>query len=97
MKNTDSSSFTRRQVLKYGVAGIYGAVTSPVFSLADNANRAVELAAKKGLASILSGTTTRTEVWAYNDLIPGPVLRLRQGQRIQVVAENKLHQRVSED
>ncbi|MFC1664193.1 multicopper oxidase family protein [Pseudomonadota bacterium] len=83
---------TRRQVLKYGVAGIAGAVASPAMGLTDNANRAFEISVGKNRANILSGQAMPTEVWSYNGIVPGPVLRVQQGQRIQVVAENKLEE-----
>ncbi|MGE3279976.1 MAG: multicopper oxidase family protein [Alphaproteobacteria bacterium] len=34
----------------------------------------------------------KTAVWAYNDIVPGPALRLRQGERLQATLENCLPQ-----
>jgi FtsP/CotA-like multicopper oxidase with cupredoxin domain len=31
-----------------------------------------------------------SEVWSYNSAVPGPELRLRQGERLRVVVENRL-------
>lgn len=31
-----------------------------------------------------------TPVWAYNDMVPGPEIRIRQGDRLRVVVENGL-------
>ena len=40
-------------------------------------------------AAIIPGTR-ETEVWAYNDTVPGPVLRFRQGERAHIAVENRL-------
>lgn len=91
MNNFDTR-FTRRQILKCGFIGVTSAIAWPVLGKSKNANRAVEFTAAKSQVKILSGSQGSTEVWSYNELIPGPVLRIRQGQRVQVVAENKLDQ-----
>jgi FtsP/CotA-like multicopper oxidase with cupredoxin domain len=39
---------------------------------------------------MLGDKTPPTEVWAYNGLEPGPVLRLRQGTPFRAVVENRL-------
>jgi FtsP/CotA-like multicopper oxidase with cupredoxin domain len=33
-----------------------------------------------------------TAVWAYNDTVPGPEIRIRQGERLRIVVENGLPQ-----
>ena len=31
-----------------------------------------------------------TAVWSYNGAVPGPEIRLRQGDRVRITVENKL-------
>ncbi len=33
-----------------------------------------------------------TSVWAYNDAVPGPEIRVRQGDRLRIVIDNSLHE-----
>ncbi len=40
-------------------------------------------------AAIVPGQR-ETEVWAYNDSVPGPTLRFRQGERARILVENRL-------
>jgi FtsP/CotA-like multicopper oxidase with cupredoxin domain len=42
--------------------------------------------------SLLGPKEPNTAVWAYNGTVPGPVLRLGQGQRLRVAVENGLAQ-----
>jgi FtsP/CotA-like multicopper oxidase with cupredoxin domain len=40
--------------------------------------------------SLLGPTNPPTDVWAYNGRVPGPVLRVRQGERLRVDVVNEL-------
>jgi FtsP/CotA-like multicopper oxidase with cupredoxin domain len=46
------------------------------------------LVAAPHLASLVSGHTT--EVWGYNNAIPGPMIELREGQRVTIDFANRL-------
>jgi len=48
------------------------------------------LAARPGRAALAGPTFPETPVWSYNGSVPGPTLRVRQGDRVRVVAENGL-------
>ncbi|TIS53327.1 multicopper oxidase family protein [Mesorhizobium sp.] len=41
-------------------------------------------------ASLTGGSGPQTAVWAYNDTVPGPALRLRQGEPVRITVENGL-------
>ena len=41
-------------------------------------------------AQLVPDQYPRTDVWAYNGSVPGPVLRVRQGDRLRVRVENRL-------
>ena len=43
-----------------------------------------------GQAPILGQSSPQTGVWCYDGQIPGPQIRLRQGGRVRVIAENRL-------
>jgi FtsP/CotA-like multicopper oxidase with cupredoxin domain len=48
------------------------------------------LAAGPGRASLVGPSYPETAVWSYNGMVPGPEIRLRQGERLEVAVENRL-------
>ncbi len=58
------------------------------------ATRAVEkmLVAAEGRVAIVGPPYPETAVWSYDGTVPGPEIRLRQGERLQVTVENRLSQ-----
>jgi len=79
------------------LAGLAGAAVAPLLplrgsSLAAAETRLVEakLVAAPASAQLVPEKYPSTEVWAYNGSVPGPVLRLRQGERLRVAVENRL-------
>jgi FtsP/CotA-like multicopper oxidase with cupredoxin domain len=48
------------------------------------------LEAARARLPIVGATHPGTDVWCYNGRVPGPVLRLPQGQPIRITVENKL-------
>lgn len=82
---------SRRSLLLAG-AGL--AVTArlgsrPTFAAETQEYRIAAAPARVGL---LGGSHPETDVWAYNGSVPGPALRLRQGEPARIVVENKLTQ-----
>jgi spore coat protein A len=55
---------------------------------ADGPFRLFEVAEKLGSASIVPGLAT--PVYGYNGLVPGPVIKVRQGQRVKLRVRNQL-------
>jgi Multicopper oxidase len=43
-------------------------------------------------ASLIGGKYPETDVWAYNGAVPGPTLRVRQGEPVRIAVENRLDQ-----
>jgi FtsP/CotA-like multicopper oxidase with cupredoxin domain len=76
---------TRRALLAAGAASLLapGAVT---------AQSARMLRAAPASVRLVPEPHPPTEVWAYDGTVPGPELRLRQGERLRVVVENALPQ-----
>jgi FtsP/CotA-like multicopper oxidase with cupredoxin domain len=44
----------------------------------------------KPAAVAIAGSKKLTDVWSYSGLVPGPEIRVRQGDRLRVVVENQL-------
>jgi FtsP/CotA-like multicopper oxidase with cupredoxin domain len=85
---TDSSfMISRRNILLAG-AGAALAAGTPWKSLADSA-REIRIAAAPGRASLV-GNHPQTEVLGYDGKVPGPTLRLKQGEPVRIIVENKL-------
>src|SRR5438876_6442815 len=80
-----------RRSLMAGAAGIMvGAGMRPRILRA--AADETQLVAAPGRAAIAGPDFPDTAVWSYNAAVPGPELRLRQGERLRVVLENRLKQ-----
>jgi FtsP/CotA-like multicopper oxidase with cupredoxin domain len=54
------------------------------------AGQEYRIIAKPAQASLVGGNYPPTDVWAYDGQVPGPTLRLRQGEPVRIVVENKL-------
>ncbi|MFJ1311891.1 multicopper oxidase family protein [Agrobacterium sp. P15N1-A] len=54
--------------------------------------RELRIAAVPARVPLTGETHPYTEVWAYDTKVPGPVLRLRQGDPVRIVVENQLTQ-----
>ena len=55
-----------------------------------SASSSFTLKAAPGKTRFSPGSTAATAVWSYNNKVPGPEIRVRQGDQIQVVVENAL-------
>ncbi len=53
-------------------------------------DRDYRITAAPGQASLVGGNRPKTEVWAYDGTVPGPVFRVRQGEPVRIVVENRL-------
>ena len=52
----------------------------------------VRLKAAPAAAPILGSGKPEVQVWAYNGQVPGPEIRVRQGDRLRVIVENALNE-----
>ena len=48
------------------------------------------LVAEPGHAHLVGGSYPETAVWSYNAAVPGPEIRVRQGEHLRIAVENKL-------
>jgi FtsP/CotA-like multicopper oxidase with cupredoxin domain len=49
-----------------------------------------DLVARPGRAALVGAPYPETSVWSYNGAIPGPEIRVRQGERLRISVENRL-------
>src|SRR5712692_2845859 len=69
------------------------ATTAPLRLLhAAGVRSGVTLIAEPGRVPLVGAPYPETNVWSYDGKVPGPELRLRQGERLRVVVENHLSQ-----
>src|SRR5262245_51937088 len=88
MSRTLPARHTRRSLLQ-GAAGVALASRLPRPVLASS-----DLTLFPGLAKVRLGDGRLSEVdaWAYNGSVPGPQLRVRQGEHVSVAVDNRLAQ-----
>ncbi|MBX9589271.1 MAG: multicopper oxidase family protein [Hyphomonadaceae bacterium] len=80
------ATLTRRSVLS-GAAGLACAALLPRTAMAGSS---FKLIPKQVKAPLIGQPHPDTVVWAYNDLMPGPPIRVRQGDRLKIAVENQL-------
>ena len=92
MSELRSTTFSRRSLLAGGASA--GLVTLlPRNARASSPGlREYKLVAAPGRASLVGAARPQTDVWAYEGTVPGPEIRVRQGDRLRVVVENRLSQ-----
>jgi FtsP/CotA-like multicopper oxidase with cupredoxin domain len=88
-----NSSFemSRRSVLLAG-AGIILTTAAAPWVAGAAAVREIRLAAMTGRVSLVGESHPQTDVLGYDGMVPGPMLRLRQGEPVRIIVENKLDQ-----
>jgi len=80
----------RSFLLGVGATGLLSAL--PINSGRAGSDGVVKLSSKPTQFDILAGAGPITDVWAYNGRVPGPELRVRQGERLRVRFENGIPQ-----
>ena len=80
---------TRRSIL-LGAAGAAAAGAAAKTGLASAPVQEIKLVAAAGRWPLVGKTQPETDVWCYDGRIPGPELRIRQGEPVRVVVENRL-------
>src|SRR5712691_7737622 len=78
-----------RRALLTGAGGIaLRSVLRPSF--ANTEITEYRLTATPGVANLPGGGYPNTAVWAYDGTVPGPEIRVRQGDPVRIVVTNKL-------
>jgi len=86
----DSSSFMSRRSVLLSTAGVAFTIATPWRLRADGV-REIRIAAAPGRVSLM-GSGPQTDVLGYDGKVPGPTLRLKQGQPVRIIVENRLDQ-----
>ena len=81
----------RREALRGGLAAAVG-VLLPLRPGRSAAGGALRLRPGPGSAKLLGGDEPQTAVWCYNKVVPGPEIRVRQGDWLNVLVDNGLAQ-----
>jgi FtsP/CotA-like multicopper oxidase with cupredoxin domain len=80
------NTITRRSVL-HGAAGLTAAILMPRHA---HAAADVKLVAATAKVPMVGGQHPETSVWVFNGTVPGPEIRVRQGERVRIAVENRL-------
>lgn len=84
-----------RRKFMIGTAGLVSAAQFPVLSLARTGNTEFELVAGPAKKKLYRPDAEASDVWAYNGEVPGPEIRVRRGDRVQVRFTNALEEPTS--
>ena len=82
---------TRRAFLSTGLAA-GAAVAAPIGGAWPKTDRDLTLNVRPAKTNIVGEQYSDTQVWAYNDRIPGPIIRARRGERLRARVRNHLSQ-----
>jgi FtsP/CotA-like multicopper oxidase with cupredoxin domain len=88
MNSTSRRGITRRFLLASGIA-LTSTALLPKPSIAE-APREIRLRAGPSRAPLVGGEYPDTAVWAYNDSVPGPAIRVRRGEPLRIAVQNQL-------
>ena len=81
--------FSRRSFLVAGGGAAIGAFL-PAWPGRAAPSAKSDLVARPGRAALVGAPYPETSVWSYNGAIPGPEIRIRQGERLGISVENRL-------
>jgi len=80
----------RSLLLAAGAGGLVAAL--PRVLRAASADKDVRLTPAPGRVALAGAPYPETDVWCYDGQVPGPEIRLRQGERIRIVCHDRLIQ-----
>lgn len=86
MPNDQTPALTRRDLLVSSMAATIGMA----LPYSATANTDITLNAAPGAVQIVPEPHGMTPAWCYNDRVPGPAIRVRQGERIRIAVNNGL-------
>jgi len=88
--DTFGKPFPRRSLLLAAGGGLL-ATAAPLRLVQAAASRSeTRLVTESGRKALVGSPYPETDVWTYNGDVPGPEIRLRQGERLRVVIQNNL-------
>ena len=81
-------ALNRRGLLTGAAAFALTSVAPVAGSASANGSKSFRLTAQPGLVPILPAPHPQTEIWGYGGQVPGPEIRVRQGDRVTVQVVN---------
>ncbi len=95
MSTLNRAAPSRRHVLRLGASLAAGAALWPLLpgraaQAEANANRRLSLGPAR--VPLVGGDGPMTDVWGFDGMVPGPVLRTKQGEPFEVAVENRLRE-----
>jgi FtsP/CotA-like multicopper oxidase with cupredoxin domain len=81
---------SRRSMLRNAAVLTISSLFAGKAFAADRGPKEVRVTAKRALAPLVGGGQPETSVWAFDGTVPGPVVRVKQGERLRVAVENQL-------
>jgi FtsP/CotA-like multicopper oxidase with cupredoxin domain len=81
-----------RRALLTGAASLAAAASIPRGARAATTVKELKLVAAQGRSSLVGPKYPATEVWCYGGQVPGPEIRLRQGEPVRIIVENRLNE-----
>ena len=81
---------SRRALMTGAGAAAWGLALPLRRSFAEPEIKEYRLTAKQVVVKLTGDGPPYTAVWAYDGTVPGPEIRIRQGERVRVVITNKL-------
>jgi len=70
-------------------------LTTPAFAMGADQRMKYLLQASEGFSNLIPDADVQTAVWQYNRQTPGPVIRIKQGETLQIPFSNNLAQPTS--
>lgn len=86
---TTQTALTRRSFL-VRTSALAGALALPAGRVSAAATREFTLAPAPAKAALVGAPYPETAVWAYDGRVPGPTLRVEQGERLRIAVDNRL-------
>jgi FtsP/CotA-like multicopper oxidase with cupredoxin domain len=80
----------RRSIILGGAGALLSAAVGGRIHAKTSNKVQATLTAAPGRATLIGPPHPDTDVWSFNDRVPGPELRVRQGERVHIRVENRL-------
>lgn len=87
-----TSTLSRRSFLKGSGGAVVVATLPPWSSAAGRQTTECHITARPGRIPLVGASNPETKIWGYDGKVPGPELRVRQGDRLRVAVENRLEE-----
>ncbi len=84
------AAINRRALLLGGSALVVAPSVTRIAAAGTAGLKTVELTAAAGRLPIVGASHPATDVWCYGNRVPGPEIRVRQGERVRIVVRNDL-------